>query len=357
MKIISTALLSFGLSGRAFHAPFILAHPGFELAGAWERNEKRLKQSYPSGKSFETIEEILDDQSIELVVINTPTFTHYEYAFRALEAGKNIIVEKAFTTSVAEAKSLRSLAEKQGKMLAVYQNRRWDSDFLTVQQFVESKFLGEIVDAEIRFERFKPELSPKRHKEEPNPGAGLLMDLGPHIIDQALVLFGMPESLKADLRITRPGSQVDDWFDINLYYPGLKVRLKSSLMEKVPGSAYNIKGTKGSFLKSRADVQEADLLKGLMPGIPGWGEEPDCEKGLLSYSAEGKSVQQKVDSIKGNYMEFYNGIYSALTENVAVPVTADDGIHVMTLIEAARASDMSGKIVNLEASSKRDSSR
>lgn len=250
MKTINTALCSYGLSGRVFHAPFIDLHPGFQLTGSWERSKKLIQKDYPNAKSYPYLEVLLVDDEVELVVVNTPTYTHYDYTKQALLAGKHVVVEKAFTTTVAEAEELKELAEKQEKKLSVYQNRRWDSDFKTVKKIVQEGLLGDIVEAEFHFVRYKPTLSPKQHLEVPGRGAGLLKDLGPHLIDQALHLFGMPHAVFADIRITRQASQVDDYFELILYYDKLRVKLKASFLVREPVPSYILHGTNGSFLKS-----------------------------------------------------------------------------------------------------------
>lgn len=347
MEKIKAALLSFGMSGRVFHAPFLQLHPGFELAGAWERSRQLIREQYPEVTSYPAFEAILDDESIALVIVNTPTYTHYEYAKRALLAGKHVIVEKAFTTTVAEAEELKEIAVAQNKKLAVFQNRRWDSDFKTVKKIVDEKLLGDVVEAEFHYDRYNPNLSPKLHKETRNAGAGLLKDLGPHLSDQALFLFGMPDAVFADLRTTRENSDVDDWFDILLYYPSFRVRLKAGYFVKEPLPAYIIHGTKGSFLKKRADPQEAALLGNIKPDAPGYGTEPADAAGLINTEKDGTNIKQTVPSLTGNYMEFYNLVYSSLTENTPEPVTAEDGINVMRIIEAALLSSNEGRKVML----------
>jgi scyllo-inositol 2-dehydrogenase (NADP+) len=347
MQPIKTALLSYGMSGRVFHAPFISLHQGFELAGAWERSKKTIQQHYPGTISYNSLEEILNDATIGLVIINTPTYTHFEYASKALLAGKHVVVEKAFTSTVAEAEELKKIAAEKNKKIAVFQNRRWDSDFSTVKEIVDNSLLGSINEAEFHFDRFKIELSPKQHKETPNSGSGILKDLGPHIIDQSLYLFGMPKAVFADIRITRPHSVVDDYFDILLYYPTVRVRLKAGYIVKEPLPSYIVHGTKGSFIKTRADVQETLLQKGLKPGTIEWGSEPAGEEGLLVTDNEGQTVKEKVVAKNGNYMNFYTGVYLALTQNIAMPVTVDDGINVIRIIEAAIKSNAEKTVIDL----------
>lgn len=280
MQKIKTALLSYGMSGKVFHAPFLTIHPGFELMGSWERSKKLIQADYPEVKSYPTIDDVLSDD-IELVVVNTPVGTHFEYAKKVLLAGKHALVEKAFTTTVAEAQELAALAKEKGLKLAVFQNRRWDSDFKTVQKVISDGVLGELVEAEFHFDRYNPNLSPKQHKETANSGAGILKDLGPHLIDQALCLFGLPKAVFADIRITRAHSLVDDWIDILLFYPDFRVRLKASFFVREANPAYTIQGKKGSFLKPRGDVQEDELKLGKKPNLDTWGTESDANQGLL----------------------------------------------------------------------------
>lgn len=347
MKQIRTALLSFGMSGRVFHAPFIHQHAGFELYAVWERTKSESVTIYPNVKIFRSMDELLADESIELVVVNTPTNTHFEYAKKALEAGKHVVVEKAFTTTTEEAIILRDLAFKQKKQISVYQNRRWDSDFQTVKQVIDNGWLGQIIEAEFHFDRFKHSLSEKTHKEIPTPGAGLLSDLGPHLIDQALYLFGMPEQLFADIRTLRTGSVVDDYFDLLFYYPDLRVRLKSSLLVKEPIPSFIVHGKLGSFIKTRGDIQEAALIAGEVPGKEHWGEEPTTAMGLLHTTINGIETRKEIPTIAGNYGAYYHEIYLALRGNANVPVTATDGIRVMQILEAARLSTKEQSVVKL----------
>ncbi|RDI08551.1 Gfo/Idh/MocA family oxidoreductase [Flavobacterium sp. AG291] len=346
MKKIKTALLSYGMSGKVFHAPFLELHDGFELTGSWERSKKLIQTDYPNVKSYASLEELLADD-IELVVVNTPVETHYEYAKKALLAGKHALVEKAFTTTAAEAEELNAIAKEKGLKLTVYQNRRWDSDFLTVKQVVDQNLLGDIVEAEFHFDRYNPLLSPKTHKETVNAGAGVLKDLGSHIIDQALYLFGYPEAVHGDVRITRENSLVDDWFDISLYYPDKRVRLKAGFFVREAIPAYIVHGKKGTFLKQRGDIQEDVLKTGAKPNRTDWGTEAAEKEGLLHTEIDGEVLRKNIPTLQGNYYALFDGVYEAIAENKTEPVTAEDGIKTMKVIDAAYASSEQKKIIQL----------
>ncbi len=348
MQKIKTALCSFGMSGRVFHAPFIHLHEGFELYAVFERTKNLGAEKYPGIKTFRTLEAMLSDAAIDLVIVNTPNYTHFEYAKLALLAGKNVVVEKAFTTTVAQAEELIALAGKQNKKLSVYQNRRWDSDYKTVEKIVLQKLLGEIVEAEIHFDRYNANLSPKLHKETPGPGAGILPDLGPHLIDQALQLFGMPEAVFADATNLRAISLVEDYIELILFYKNLRVRLKAGYLVRELLPAYIFHGTKGSFLKPRADVQERDLQIQKKLTDADWGTEEETGMGLLHTEIDGKVVRNYMLSEKGNYMEYYQGIYEAIRNNKPLPVTAAEGRDVIKIIEASLQSVKEKRVVQLQ---------
>ena len=214
--MINTALVSFGMSGKLFHAPFIDTNPHFNLVGSWERSQKNIQAIYPNTKSFESYEEILNDPSIHLVIVNSPNDTHYDYTKRALLAGKHVVTEKAFTVTLKEAEELDALAQKLNLKLAVYHNRRYDADFLTLQKLIAEDKIGAFLDIQISFERYRTSLSPKVHKETNTPGSGVLFDLGPHLVDQALVLSGMPKAVFADIRTTRKVGKIDDYFTLQI---------------------------------------------------------------------------------------------------------------------------------------------
>jgi len=347
MKKLKTVLLSYGMSGKVFHAPFLQLHPGFELTGSWERSKKLIQQDYPDVKSYASLEELLADDS-ELVTVNTPVDTHFEYAKKVLEAGKHALVEKAFTTTVAEAEELQAIAKGKGLKLAVFQNRRWDSDLMTVKKVLDENLLGDIVEAEFRFDRYNPLLSPKAWKESSNPGAGVLMDLGSHLIDQAVYLFGFPNAVFADIRRLRENSQVDDDFSITLYYPDKRVKLHAGFFVREGVPAYALHGRKGSFLKQRGDIQEDVLKTGQKPDLDDWGTESEDKAGFLHTEHDGELFRKHIPTIQGNYYSLFDGLYKSITENTDEPVTAEDGIRVMKIIEAAQQSSKEKKVIDLK---------
>ena len=347
MKPINTALCSFGMSGWVFHAPFITVNPGFNFYAVLERSKNLAQEKYPGVKTYRTLEALLADDSVELLIVNTPNNTHYDFTKKALQAGKHVIVEKPFTITTGEANELIALAEKKNLKLTVYHNRRYDSDYKTIKKVLDKKLLGDIVEAELHFDRYKEELSPKIHKETPGPGTGSLYDLGSHLIDQALQLFGIPDKLFADIQPMRPISKVDDYFDILFYYEKLRVHLKASysVREALPG--YIFHGLKGSFIKPKTDVQEDMLKAGIMPGKSDWGKEPDSEKGLLHTEIDGKIIREYITSEQGNYGEYYDGVYEVIRNNKPLPVTAEDALNVIKIIEAAYKSNETKCVVYL----------
>lgn len=335
------------MSSCVFHAPFIQQHAGFEFYAVLERTKNQAEKKYPRVITFRNLDGLLADDKIELVVVNTPNILHFEYAKKCLQAGKHVIVEKPFTVTVNESEYLAALAKEKKCYLSVFQNRRWDSDYLTVKEVIESGQLGAIMEAEIHFDRYNKSLSPKGHKEVPVKGTGIIYDLGAHIIDQALQLFGLPQEVFADKLKQRTSSLVDDYMEILLLYPAMRVRLKGSTIVREPVPSFVIHGSKGSFLKNRGDVQEVDLQKGKIPGSPGWGREDEKDAGLLHTESGGKIIKERVPSLTGNYMAFYEGIYDSLRNQGKLPVTADEGTDVIRIIEAAYTSIADRKIVSL----------
>lgn len=343
---IHTAVCSFGMSGSVFHAPFLHTHPGFNFYAVWERSSNEAQKEYPQVKQYRLLQDMLADEQVELVVVNTPNVLHYEHTKMALLAGKHVVCEKPFTVTTAQADELIAIAAAKSLMLTVYQNRRYDSDFKTIHSVLEQQLIGDIVEAEFHFDRFKTALSPKKHKEIDVRGTGALYDLGSHLLDQALQLFGMPVAVFADIMTMRPDSAVDDYFEVLLYYPTKRVRIKGSYIVREPLPGYILHGRKGSFIKPKTDVQEAQLEAGMLPNDPLYGVEPAGESGLLSNLIDGKANREYLPSLKGNYTEFYEGVYQAIRHDAAPPVTASQARDVILLIEAAFSSHEQRAVVN-----------
>jgi scyllo-inositol 2-dehydrogenase (NADP+) len=347
MQPINTAILSFGMSGQVFHAPFLLVHEGFNFYAVWERSKNLAQEKYPSVKSFRSLEEVLNDDAIELVVVNTPSVTHFEYAKKCLLANKNIVVEKPFTATVEEGEELIQLAKEKNRVLSVYQNRRYDSDYKVVKKVVDENLLGELIEAEFHYDRYTDQLSYKIHKETPTAGVGIVYDLGSHLIDQALQLFGMPHSVFADIDILRQDSKVDDYVELLMFYNHFRVRIHSSLLVREQLPAYILHGKKGSFIKAKTDVQEVALQAGKTPNTPDWGAEPENEKGFLHTELDGKVIKEYIPSTQGNYMEYYDGIYKALRQQQPLPVTAEQGLDVIRIITAAHKSSQQKAVIKM----------
>lgn len=315
---IRVALIGRGMAGTLFHAPLIRALPAFELAAI---------AGTPDAAAA------IASADIDLVVVATPNLTHFPLARAALEAGKHVVVDKPFAVTVAEADALISLAAAEGRMLTVFHNRRWDGDFLTALQLVRSGRLGDILLFEAHWDRFRP--APKAGwREEPIAGAGLLWDLGPHLIDQALVLFGRPDSVSGDIAVQRRGALADDYFDLTLRYGAVRARLAASTLVAEPRPRFAIHGTQGSFVKYGVDPQEEELRSGASPLDPGFGREGPAGEGIL-ISADGG--RERVATLPGRYLAFYEGVAAAVLDGATPPVDPAAAVDGLRIIAAARA--------------------
>jgi scyllo-inositol 2-dehydrogenase (NADP+) len=347
-KPINTALLSYGMSGEVFHGPLLMANPGFHLSAVVQRKSDSAHQHYPSIKVIRTVDEVIQDPDIELVIVNTPNETHFPFAVKAMEAGKHVVVEKPFTVTVKEADELIELSKKKNKILTAFQNRRWDGEFLTLKKVINENMVGRIVELEAHYDRFRNYIESNTWKEEEGTGKGILYNLGSHMLDQVLDLFGMPVEVDARVGIQRPGGRVDDFYDIRFQYDGLLVIIKSSYLVREQGPRYILQGTEGSFVASSGiDPQEQALKEKKIPGGAGWGAADKESWGKLNTTIQGLHVEGKIETIPGNYMGFYNNLYEVIREGKPMAVKPEQARDVIKLIEAAYESNRQHKAIRL----------
>ncbi|MEH6682833.1 MAG: Gfo/Idh/MocA family oxidoreductase [Sediminicola sp.] len=333
---IKTGVLSYGMSGKLFHFPFLREHQGFQLSAVVERSNKEAQKEYPSIISYGSVEELIEDPTIELVVVNTPTPTHFDFALKALRAKKHVLLEKAFTITSQQAEQLFKEAAQVQRSVLAYQNRRYDSDFLSVKKVLDSGKLESLVEVHMRFDRYRYAIGPKVAKESPVPGSGLLYDLGPHLLDQVISLFGNPLEFRKHLGHFRPNTKVDDYAHIHLLYPkGLQVHLTMSMLVVAIQPAFVLNGTKGSFIKQRADVQEEQLLKGIRPEDAGYGEEESDKAGILVTMAnDGSRIEERIPAPKASYIQLFEDVYGAIREGKEYPVTQAQLLQQLQILES-----------------------
>lgn len=335
MVKIKTAVVGFGLSGQVFHAPFLETSNLFELIVIVQRSGDDAAKIYPTSRIERSFAAVLENDDIDLVVICTPNRLHFSMAKEVLLAGKHVIIEKPFVATFAEGEELIELAEKLGKHLFVFHNRRWDGDFKTVQKVLAEDALGEIVSYEAHYDRFAPLLHNKGWKEVDEPTISILHDLGTHVIDQAVCLFGKPKSVTANVWKQRKGSKIDDAFDIRLGYENIVVTLKSSLLVKEQGPRYVIHGHDGSFVKYGIDPQEDDLKAGDTPLRANWGVESEETCGQLHASSDGKDYRTKVETLAGNYMGFYDNVAEVIQGVGQIAISPQEALITIKIIEAS----------------------
>ncbi len=340
---LKVALVGYGYVGKTFHAPLIAATPGLELHTVVSSDATKVRADFPDVPVVAAdLIRALADPAIDLVVLATPDALHGSQAHAALDAGKHVVIDKPFTVTLEEARAVAAHAEKAGLLLSVFQNRRWDSDFLTLRALIERGHLGEVVQYESHFDRFRP-LVRDRWREK--PGAGVLLDLGPHLIDQALVLFGMPQGIYADIAIQKDGGLAGDYFHLLLRYPRLRVLLHASQMTQATNLRMAVHGTGGSFIKSGLDAQEAHLKAGMKPGAPGYGEDP--RPGVLIQLEDDEPVSTAVQPLPADYRVYYAGIRDAITAGAPNPVSPQEALRVMEVIDAAQRSDEQRREIEL----------
>jgi scyllo-inositol 2-dehydrogenase (NADP+) len=341
--MIDTGLIGFGLGGRAFHAPFIATVPGLKLTAVLQRKGNEAAEIYPDTKIVRSLDELLAIPTIRLVAISTPNDTHFPMVKACLEAGRDVVVDKPFTTSVAEARELISLAQKTGKFLTAYQERRLDGDFHTLEKLISGGELGRVIRFEETFDRCRPTVRDS-WKERAGPGTGVFFDLGPHLVDHALKLFGPPESLLADIRAEREGSVNNDAFDVTFYYPnGLRAYLSSTTLAPIPRPHFRVLGARGSYVKQGLDPQEALLRAGKPVGGADWGLEKEEEWGWLAQFDSASSTQLRVPTLRGDYREFYENVRDVILGKAKPLVTLAEALAVMYALELAEESSSQRK--------------
>jgi scyllo-inositol 2-dehydrogenase (NADP+) len=337
--MVNVGLIGFGLAGRAFHAQVISRVPGMRLAAILQRKGDEAAVAYPDAKIVRSLDELLALPEIQLIVIASPNETHAPFARAALAAGRDVVVDKPFTTSHAEAVDLVKFAEKSGRFLTVYQNRRYDGDFQAIRELVGAGTLGRIVRFETNYDRFRPNFKLNAWREKAAPGAGILFDIGPHVIDHAMVLFGKPDAVTADVRIERQGGLADDAFDIMFHYPNsLRAVLSSNILAVSPRPRFLLFGTKGAFLKQTVDPQENNLRFGNLPEKGAWGAEPEENWGLLTLSDGTNTTQRRVPPGSGDYRDFYANVRDVLEGKAKPFVSLLWALDVMRALELCRAS-------------------
>jgi scyllo-inositol 2-dehydrogenase (NADP+) len=332
------------MASRVFHAPLIHANAYLRLTHIAQRHGDEAGKAYPNAKVVRDVDALLAEDSVSLVVVATPNPSHHEIAARSLRAGKHVVVDKPFTVTTSEADDLLALSRKTSRVLSVFQNRRWDGDFLTVKQILDRRILGRVAECESRFDRFRPSVNLNAWREQPAPGSGVLYDLGSHLIDQAVVLFGRPTGIYAEVRRQRDGAAADDSFEVHLEYPQLKVTLQASSLVCEPSPRFVLYGTDGSYLKYGLDPQEEALKNGRSPTPPHWGSEPEALWGTHS-RCEGGLERSKYPTLEGCYPEYYSNVARAIHGQEDLVVQPEQSREVIRLIELAQQSNQEKRVV------------
>jgi predicted dehydrogenase len=336
---LNVALVGYGFAGQTFHAPLISATPGLRLRYIASSEPAKVRKTCPNAHVC-NYEEVFTRPEIDLIVIATPNVTHFELARKALNSGKHVVVDKPFTTTVKEAEKLIALAKKQRRLLSIFQSRRWDADFLTLRKLLAERSVGEVMHFESRYDRFRPEVK-KRWRELPGPASGIWYDLGAHLADQALQLFGAPDSVYADLAKQRRGAMAVDYFHVLLRYGDRRVVLHGSSLVVANSPRFFVHGRHGSYVKHGLDTQEGALKAGKKPSSPGWGNDPLA--GVLFVEQDGKMRSSFIPNLPGNYLDYYDALRDSILKRGPNPVPAEEALQVMKVLELAAQSSEQGR--------------
>lgn len=345
--MVKVGVIGFGLAGQAFHAAVIQGVAGMELSCILERHGSLATESYPKVRVARSLDELLSDKTIQLCVIATPNDSHFDLAKACLLADRDVVVDKPLTPTLAQAQALTQLAVERGRLLTVYQDRRYDGEFRTLRKMIKAGTLGNIAEYEARFDRFRLESKPNAWRERPDhPAAGVLWDLGPHLIDQALVLFGEPQTITAAALRQRSSSQIDDAFDVFMQYPSLRASLKARIIAYAPGPHLLVHGTKGTFIKHGMDPQEERLRSGNFPRgtdwPADWGQEPEELWGILSLVNQSPT---KVKTDRGDYRDFYANMRDAIEKGTPLEVPSEQFLRSTRAILLAHKSSREARTV------------
>jgi predicted dehydrogenase len=346
---ISVGLIGYGMAGRTFHAPVIQSVPHLRLKKVVERRTNEARQRYPWVEVVPDAKTLLQDEEIKLVVIATPNVSHFDLARQSLQAGKHVVVEKPFTTTSGQAQELIDLARRQNRVISVNHNRRWDGDFQTVQKLLEGERLGRLVEYESHFNRFRNYPRPNAWREEEGAGSGILFDLGSHLIDQAQVLFGLPQMITSDIRTQRDFAKTDDSFELLLHYDDLKVTLKAGMLVREQSPRFILHGTEGSFVKHGFDPQEEALKRGFTPSESNWGNEPGEQWGTLITQVGGLEFEGQVKTIAGCYQSFYQNIVEVMSGRAELAVKPEEAKRTIRIIELAIESNEQKRTIHVSS--------
>ncbi|CAH0163583.1 scyllo-inositol 2-dehydrogenase (NADP(+)) [Peribacillus sp. Bi96] len=347
MRKIKVGIVGYGLSGATFHAPLLSVLGQFQIAKVVSSKQEKVQKDLKDVEVVGSLDEILEDGSIDLVVITTPSGLHFEMAKQSLLAGKHVVLEKPMVVEAWEAEELIKIAEEKKLLISVYHNRRWDNDFLTVKKLINDGVLGEINTYQVHYDRFRPVVR-DRWREKPGPGSGMLYDLGSHLIDQALNLFGLPQFVWADVFSQKENAETDDYFHVILAYEKLRVILHSGSIVPVNGPRFQVHGSKGSFIKYGLDCQEAALSEGKKPLDDSWGaDDPEFYGHLVTIEGENET-HETIQTQHGSYLTYYQEVAESILNGKKAPVTAQEGLSVIRIIDAAFESSKGKKAVYIK---------